>query len=129
MNTEKFFVMASGELCRMGPGPGYNPVTVRATFAQHYRHIENGSQLRATLRAGGFAWPGGYDLFFVTSDGAALCYSCVRDNLYSVLHSIRAEIDDGWRVVGLECVANVDDAGHCDHCGASLAPDLADLGE
>lgn len=25
-----------------------------------------------------FAWPGGYELFGITSDGAALCCDCMR---------------------------------------------------
>ena len=48
------------------------------------------------------AFPGGYPTYFVTSDGVCLSHAAVRDNLSSVLWSIRNGVSDGWRVVGLD---------------------------
>ncbi len=62
------------------------------------------------------AWPGGYPLHLITSDGASLCFQCVRDNLASIIGSIRTGSSDGWRVVA--CAVNWEDADLlCDHCG------------
>jgi hypothetical protein len=72
--------------------------------------------LKEALRSGPHAWPGGYPLFFVTSDGAALSFDAVRENLRSVLWSIRHGVNDGWRVVG--CDVNWEDPElFCDHTG------------
>lgn len=94
--------------------------TLRENFQRHHRLIETGQDLRATLRAGPVAWPGGYTLYFGTSDGAALCFNCVRSNLYSVLDSIRTGCADGWRVSFLINSAECDESAHCDNCNSNL---------
>jgi hypothetical protein len=66
------------------------------------------NQLKAQLRSGEFAWPGGYQLYFITDDGAALSFEAVRENLKSVIWSIRHKVSDGWRVIG--CEVNWEDA-------------------
>ena len=76
-------------------------------------------QLKAQLRAGPFAWPGGYPLYFVADDGEALSFDAVRDNFRSVLSSMRSRTNDGWRVVG--CEINYEDAGlYCAHTGKRI---------
>ena len=75
--------------------------------------------LKAQLRAGEYAWPGGYPLFFITTDGAALSFEATRANLRSVFDSMRNGIDDGWRIVG--CDVNWEDASlFCDHTGKRI---------
>lgn len=60
-----------------------------------------------------YAWPGGYPLYAVTNDGAALCHACCG--------SQRAWIgtttgSDGWCVIGMD--VNWDETDlTCDHCG------------
>jgi hypothetical protein len=62
-----------------------------------------------------YAWPGGYPLSAITSDGAALCMECVRENWGLVAKSTIYSWRDGW------CVSDVDiiwEGGHyCDNCG------------
>jgi len=94
-----------------------NPV--RENYCWHHRTIESGADLRACLRAGAFAWPGGYPLFFVTSDGGALSFDAVRTELFQVIYSIRHGIDDGWRVVAC-CIADGDEEVYCDHTGEPI---------
>lgn len=48
-----------------------------------------------------FAWPGGYELVLITSDGGCLCSACVRENYRSVYDSHKTKTDDGWRPGGL----------------------------
>jgi len=63
--------------------------------------------LKNQLRAGEYAWPGGYPHFFVADDGEALSFEAVRDNLRSVIWSMRHGVNDGWRVIG--CDVNWED--------------------
>ena len=58
-------------------------------------------------------------MYFITSDGAALSFASVRENLRNVMESIRDHSGDGWRVIG----ANVnweDPALYCDHSGERI---------
>lgn len=95
---------------------------IRTNFCIHHTRIENGQDLRASLRAGPYAWPGGYNLYFYTTDGSALSFDAVRDNLSSVLWSIRNRVDDGWRVIGLDIDYGEDPVIFCDHTGEPITP-------
>lgn len=119
MNNDNFFLASDGTLCRNDAAL----TPLRANFARHFLDIDTGAKLRATLRAGEWAWPGGYQCFFYTSDGAALCFDCVRAHFHSVLHSVRTECNDGWRVIHLDCDAGLDEPVHCDHCNKPIGPD------
>jgi len=70
-------------------------------------NIYTTKDLKNQLRAGDVAWPGLYPLFFIASDGEALSFEAVRDNLKSVIHSMRHQINDGWRIIG--CDVNWED--------------------
>ena len=76
----------------------------------------NSRKLRDELIASPYAWPGGYPMFAITSDGAALCHCCC--------HSERKLIGstygtDGWNLVALD-VNYEDPALYCDHCGERI---------
>ena len=61
-----------------------------------------------------YAWPGGYPLFAVTSDGACLCSDCCSTERESIGTTTGA---DGWCVAGLSI--NYEDPDlSCDHCGS-----------
>ena len=63
-----------------------------------------------------YAWPGGYPLFAVTSDGASLCHKCCKDNYRQIRESMRDHSSDGWRVDAVD--VNWEDADMlCDDCG------------
>lgn len=75
--------------------------------------------LKKQLRAGQYAWPGGYQLCFITDDGCALSFEAVRDNLRLVFDSMRKKINDGWRVTG--CQVNWEDENLlCSHTGKQI---------
>jgi hypothetical protein len=77
------------------------------------------SELKTALRNGPYAWPGGYPLYFVTSDGAALSFDAVRSEYKQVLFSIRHGVNDGWRVIGMQ--VNWEDPDlYCDHTGKRI---------
>jgi len=82
-------------------------------------------ELKQTLRAGPFAWPGGYPIFFITSDGAALSFEAVRAEFKPIVHAMRQGLDDGWRVIAAEI--NWEDAQlTCDHTNQRIPSAYAD---
>lgn len=115
MNAPRFFTSHAGELVRHA-----DCATVRPVFARHFSIIATGAELRATLRAGSHAWPGGYAVAFIMADGGTVCPECVRAELYQCVHSLRHGIADGWRPIALACEAENDSACTCDHCGREV---------
>ena len=98
---------------------------IRTNYKLHHRSIDSVADLKATLRAGAYAWPGGYPLFFITSDGAALSFDSARENLPQVIWSIANGVNDGWRVVA--CDINYEDGDlTCDHSGKQIESAYAD---
>lgn len=91
--------------------------------AYHHSAISSGLQFRETLRAGPYAWPGGYAVAFICDDGGVLCPTCAKENAPLILRSIRAKARDGWRVVACESaeILTDSDAGTCcDHCAVVI---------
>lgn len=77
--------------------------------------------IKQQLRNGSYAWPGGYPLFFATSDGASLCFECVRRQWRNICeaHIVFGYRNSGWRVEA--CDANWEDPSlHCDHCSKRI---------
>ena len=101
---------------------------LRKVYEGHFKHIASTTELLATLRSGQYAWPGGYPLYFLTSDGAALSFESVRKELRSVLSAIHDKRNDGWRAVG--CDVNWEDTGLvCDHSGEPIESAYGSTGE
>lgn len=74
---------------------------------------------RRAMRNGAYAWPGGYPLYFVTSDGAALSFKAARANRRYILESVAHHTNDGWRVIGVD--VNWEDAElYCDDTGERI---------
>jgi hypothetical protein len=92
---------------------------LRADYRRTHCEINSTIELRATLRAGAYAWPGGYPLYFITSDGCALSFETVRAEYAQCSRAIRERSRDGWRIVGCE-VNWEDDELTCDHSGARI---------
>lgn len=75
-----------------------------------------------------YAWPGGYEIFGITSDGSALCCDCMRENFRSILWSKKHDVSDGWQVDAVVSAASIDSKDfidentdkysltQCDHC-------------
>jgi hypothetical protein len=82
-------------------------------------NINTTKDLKTALRNGQWAWPGGYPLYFITSDGAALSFDAVRSEYRQVINSIRHRLNDGWRVVAVDI--NYEDSGlYCDNTGQRI---------
>ncbi len=79
-------------------------------------NIKTVEDLAKALEMGPYAWPGGYPLFFITSDSAALSFKAVEDNRELIEEAIRDGDNSGWRVVAND-VNWEDSALYCDHTG------------
>jgi hypothetical protein len=65
------------------------------------------ADIKEALRNGPYAWPGGYPMYFVASDGDPLSFEAVRECWREV---VGAHLDyasylrehSGWRIVGVD---------------------------
>lgn len=59
-----------------------------------------------------WAWPGGYQIFYVVADGGVLCSKCANKEIKLTSDP---EIDHQWQIVAADI--NYEDPGlFCDHC-------------
>lgn len=67
-----------------------------------------------------YAWPGGYPVFAITSDGGSLCFDCLKTERRAILEAIRNKDNtSGWRVVAF--AINWEDRGlTCDNCSQEI---------
>lgn len=66
-----------------------------------------------------YAWPGGYPIYYVCSDGGVLCHKCVNDNLALIQEAIANNDNSGWRVDGRDINWEDPDLS-CDNCGKRI---------
>jgi hypothetical protein len=81
---------------------GFDNQRIRKRYVWHYHHIKTVAELKATLRAGGFAWPGGYPLYFVTADCQALSFEAAFAEYRQLVAAFKDRWDMQWRVLGCE---------------------------
>jgi hypothetical protein len=84
------------------------------------------AEIKGRLRAGKYAWPGGYPIYFVTDDGAALSFEAVRAEWRNVVAAHLAnDTGCGWRIAGADI--NWEDGElTCDHTGKRIESAYAD---
>jgi hypothetical protein len=95
-------------------------VEVRGNYKRHHWEIKTVADLKACLRAGKYAWPGGYACYFITADGAVLSFEAVREELTQVMDAIKHNLRSGWKVIGMACTAEDDETPVCDHTGKEI---------
>ena len=92
---------------------------VRTNYDRGHRFIESVADLKSALRCGRFTDLGGYPLYFITSDGAALSFKTAREEFPLLCDSVRTGMNDGWRVIGVEI--NYEDSSlFCAHSGEKI---------
>ena len=75
-------------------------------------------KIRKELQAG-YAWPGGYPLYAVMSDGAPICCDCAIKEWKQIYRSTVDHAFDGWRLEGVGL--NWEDTDlFCAHCGKRI---------
>ena len=74
------------------------------------------NQLKSIVRQP-YAWPGGYPLFALMTDGESLCSDCCNAEYKSILSATRSDDkSSGWNLAGIE--VNWEDSDlYCAHCG------------
>jgi len=63
-----------------------------------------------------WAWPGGYPLSYITSDGGELCPGCMNESTNPIHFMNEDNNNDGWLVVDAYSGAETDEEMSCDHC-------------
>ena len=81
--------------------------------------IDTIHDFRRAIRNGAYAWPGGYPLYFVTSDGSALSFDAAKRCRRYILQAIAHRDDRTWRVVGMDINWENTDL-FCDETGARI---------
>ena len=79
------------------------------------------AEIKGRLRAGPYAWPGGYPIFFVMVDGGVLSFKAVRAEWRQIVQAHLNPIDNHaqWRIAG--CEINWEDSElYCDHTGERI---------
>jgi hypothetical protein len=64
-------------------------------------------EIKAILRNGKYAWPGGYPMYFLADDGETLSFEAVRQEWRQVVYSHLHDLRDGWHIEG--CGINWED--------------------
>lgn len=83
-------------------------------------NIKTVEDFNEALATGPYAWPGGYPLYFFTSDSAALSFKAAQANAELIREAI-ADNDTrcGWHVCGMD--VNWEDAQlYCDDTGERI---------
>lgn len=117
---DHLFVASDGALYDTRRQEWHKRPPLRPVYRRHFGEIDTTAQFKASLRAGGYTFPGGYTLALVTTDGGALCFDCARKEARQILDSIRTDCRDGWRVDGIMNADECDYPISCDHCGAFI---------
>lgn len=66
-----------------------------------------------------YAWPGGYPIFYLASDGETLCPKCVTKERERITESIEDKSNDGWRIVARD-INWEDNDMVCAHCNEQI---------
>jgi hypothetical protein len=103
--------------------PKWSESPIRTNYRYTHGQCHSLSDVKASLRAGPFAWPGGYPLFLVTADSAVLCFDCARKEFRRIVWDWFNNASTGWRVIG--CGVNYEsNALFCDNCYQNIDPAL-----
>jgi hypothetical protein len=81
--------------------------------------INSISDFRRAVHNGPYAWPGGYPLYWVMSDGDACAFNVAKSERHNMLEALRDHDRSGWRPVALEI--NYEDSDLiCAHTGIKI---------
>lgn len=86
--------------------------------------IFNISDFRKAIRAGAYAWPGGYPLYFVMADCEALSFEAAKENKREILTALRDNAnnnfpDKQWLIIGID-INYEDNELYCSHSNKKI---------
>lgn len=79
-----------------------------------------GSRLLRQLIRQHFAWPGGYEIFFITPDSEVICVDCARQHYKDIARDRRSRRNTGWLARWAETTAELNESIACDQCGKRI---------
>ena len=68
-----------------------------------------------------YAWPGGYEIYYIVADSGVLCHNCANENL---MRTIDPD-DDQFYIVDSDINYESTDV-HCEHCYRQIQPAYGD---
>jgi len=84
--------------------------------------MKNTTEFKAFVR-NHYAFPGGYEIHAVMSDGGCLCHTCAKDNARLIIFNTRSGCGhSGWEFDGATINWEDNDL-FCDNCGNQLKPE------
>lgn len=104
-------VSASGDLLRLSD---FQPI--RTPYSYTFADLSDDPfrlKLRATLRNGKFAWPGGYPMFLLFQSGEPLCFDC------AIKHYHHLNPEQWGAIVGTQ-INWEDEHLTCSHCNQKI---------
>jgi len=80
----------------------------------------NTKAIKDFIRSGGYAWPGGYPVVLLMSDGEILCADCARENFRLILKDTKHGTPrDCWHAQ-LPCIHYEGGPLYCAHCNKAI---------
>lgn len=67
-----------------------------------------------------YAWPGGYQMAVVTTDGGLLCPDCVKAEWFNIADSARRNLADGWQPAATTLIYEGEETEYCSHCDRQM---------
>ena len=84
----------------------------------HMVNRESRNNVKRAIREK-YAWPGGYPLYLITADGAALCIDCGKKEFRQIAWDWTRKASTGWCAEATD--VNWEDTDLiCDHCGNKI---------
>lgn len=119
---EHFFISSSdGALCDTRR-PNWASHPIRETYQRTFTEIKNSQQLRATLRAGCWAFPGSYEMFLIMSGGESLCFNCARKEYRQLSQAFAPHVrHSDWKVVATGITCDQDEPEVCAQCNKFMS--------
>lgn len=94
--------------------------TKRWPITYTHREIKSVRDLKETLRAGQWAWPGGYPLYLISADSEPLSFESARECFREICDAMTNDYGaPSWRIVGCE-INEEDQQLYCSHSGQRI---------
>lgn len=100
--SDHFMVGTDGGLYDTRPASWHKRPPLRPRYSWHAMRLETLADVKAAVRAGPYAWPGGYPLYFVMADGAAVSFAGIIREWRNVAADTMAGAMSCWQPVALE---------------------------
>lgn len=116
---EHLFIASDGDLYDTRVEGWSAKAPLRRAYRVASPKIETMGDVKAALRYGAATDLGGYPLYFVTRDGAALSFVSARKMLVAIADDFQHDASTGWRIAAVQI--NYEDGDlRCDHSGERI---------